>query len=221
MPFYTFKSRDFKTEFRRLLNGEEIMIGADIVKGINQNAVKFNEIEIQFKLSDEKAQIELNSELQKFSVRMTMVGNHYYRCGNKFYYLSIDDNAVIEYSFKKDPTTRKPIKFNDVYRKLSENSYYFLSPYTMWKIQLIKLAEDFPQIELNDTMIQNQFGKLKKFERETINLELCGHGQYSRKGGEFSNEVCNGEIEKYYSYDNTTYETKNMNHLNYQYGLFL
>lgn len=218
MPFFIFKSRDFKSEIKRLLDGEEILIKADIVKGIRQNAVKFNEIEIQFKMSDEKVQLQLNTELQNFVVRMTMVGNNYYRCGDKFYYLSIDDNAVIEYSFRKDQNSHKPSKFNDVYRKLSEKSY-FLSPYTMWKIKLIKLFGDFPQTNVNETIIQNEFDRLKKFKSEAINLELRGHGQYFRNDGVFSTEVCNDEIKKYYNYDNTTTNFKSIESLRNHYNL--
>lgn len=207
VPFYTFRSREYKEDIKNLLKGEEIMIKADIKNAFNQNAVKFNEIGINLKLVDGKAgeQSKLNAELEKFGVRMTMVGHNYYRCSNKFYYLPVDDNCVIEYSFKRN-IDGKPIKYNDVYRKLSDKNY-FLSPYAMWKIKLVNIFDDF---ELKNQSVQstpNAFNVLYGYADESMNLDIFGRGQYFRAEGLFANEVCSGEIEKYYDYDRTTIDT--------------
>lgn len=207
VPFYTFKSREYKYEVKRLLNGEETMINADIRNAFNQNAVKFNNIGIQFKLVNgtEELQSELDTVLEKyFGVRMTMIGHNYYRCGNQFYYLSVDDNLVIEYSFKKNQDG-KPVKFNDVYHKL-DGKDYFLSPYAIWQVQLVKIMDDFPSNSYNDTIARSGFNALNKFKDETINIELYGRGQYLRADSETSEEVCTDEVGKYYFSDDFTME---------------
>lgn len=214
-PFYKFKSREFKHELKKLLTGEEVMIKADVTKGLNQNAVKFNEIGIKFKLSDEKLQKELDSELEKFGVRMTMVGHNYYQCGQKFYYLSVDDRIVIEQSFKKY-SSGKPIKFNNVYRKLSEKQY-FLSPYTTWKIKLIVMAEDFASI--TDAPSQNAFDKLKKYQEDSINMELIGRGEYFRNNKASTSEICTVEMEKYYDFESAASNINSIDHVKSMYSL--
>lgn len=201
VPFYTFKSREYKKEFRRLLRGEEIMIRADIRNAFDQNAVKFNEIGIKLKLIDGTSQSELNDVLENFGVRMTMVGHNHYRCGNKFYYLAVDDNCVIEYSIKRK-ANGKPMKFNEVYRKLSGKNF-FLSPYALWKIKLVKIFDDFQLKNQSAQVTRNPFDQLKKYTDENLDLEIIGRGQYFRADGVFANEVCTDEIAKYYESDNT------------------
>lgn len=200
-PFYTFKSRDYKNDFRRLLSGDEIMIKADIRNALNLNAVKFNEIGIHLKLIDSTIQSEFNAVLKEFGVRMAMVSHNYYRCGNNFYYLSVDDTCVIEYSFRRNQDG-KPTKFNDVYRKLSGKNF-FLSPYATWKIKLIDIFADF---ELKNQSVQSTssaFDKLKKYKNENINLEILGRGQYFRAEGIYANEVCDEKVASYYELDKT------------------
>lgn len=180
-PFYIFRSHEFKDIFKKLLSGEEIMIKADIAKGLSQNAIKFNEIGIQLKLIDTQMQDEFIAQLEFFGVRMTLIGRLYNKCGEHFYYLPVDDNVVIEYSFKRDEHG-KPMKYNEVYRKLSEK-HYFLSPYATWTIQLMNNYFDLTTDEV--TSSQNAFNKLAKFTKSSLNLELVGRGQYFRSNGTF------------------------------------
>lgn len=203
-PFYTFKSREHKDDFRRLLKGDKIIVNIDIRKSFNQNAVKFNEIGIRLKLVDEKLQSKFDAVLQNFGVRMTMMGHNYYRCGKKIYYLSVDDNYVIEYSFKKHKDG-KPKKYNEAYRKVSEK-FFFLSPYTMWRIQLVRIFDDFPGENKKEQNKSDSFSELKNYTSASINMEIIGRGQYFRSGGVFANEVCTTEIEKYFDMDDTTLE---------------
>lgn len=197
-PFYIFRSREFKDLFKKLLSGEEIIIKADITKGLSQNAVKFNQIGIQLKLIDEQMQDEFDAQLEYYGVKMSLIGLLYYKCGEKFYYVSVDDNVVIEYSFRKN-SNGKPIKYNEVYRKLSEN-HYFLSPYATWKIQLMVIEKDFASTT-SAASSQNGFNKLAKFAKSSLNLELVGRGQYFRSSGTLEAEICTNEVGKYYQFD--------------------
>lgn len=186
-PFFVWKNSEIKTELMKLLRGEEITLLADITNGVNQNAVKFKEIGIHFKVQNETIQNELDAELEQFGVSMTQLGHNYYRCGNRFYFISIDDTIVIDYSIKKDPNG-KPLKSNEVYQQIS-SSNYFLSPYATWRIKLTNETSDFD--------------KLKRFQHEIMALELIGSGQYFRDGKSFSHEICNDHLDNYYHYDNT------------------
>lgn len=82
-----------------------------------------------------------------------MLGNNYYRCGEKNYYFSMNQNIEIYYSFKNKNGT--PNESNDTRDKIKRHPA-FLSPYTLWSIQLEK----------------GNFTKLAKYSDDVINLEL-------------------------------------------------
>lgn len=198
-PFSTWKSHTIRKELTELLKGEEIVIKADITNGLKQNAVKFNQIGIHLKAMNGSAQAEMDAELEDFSVIMKMVGNNYYRCGTRFYYISVDENVAVEYSMKKGENG-KPKSANEVYHKISENSY-FLSPYAMWSIKL--------------THPNNDFEKLKRFA--SIDLELVGRGQYFKDQGTTTSEICNEQLDKYYRFDDTISYADNVGSLKNQF----
>lgn len=190
-PFFVWENKDFKEEINKLLQGEEIMVKADITKDHTRNAVKFNEIGIYLKAANEDIQKQIDAELDKYSVTMSMIGNNHYRCGTRVYTISVDDNIVIEYSMKNGENG-KPVMSNDVYRKIREKSY-FLSPYTLWTINLS----------------EGNFENLKKFENEQIDLELVGRGQFFKENGIIAHEVCNSELDSYYNLDDDLSYFKN------------
>lgn len=183
-PFFIWKSHDFKNEIEKLFSGEEIVIKADILNGIEQNAVKFNEIGIHIKSSNENTQIELNAELESFNVTMTMIGNSYYRCGARFYSIPVD-SITIEYSMDKNQDG-KTKSLNENSRTI-KNEDYFLGPYAMWSIKL--------------THQNNDFKKLTKFQYQSIDLELIGRGQYFKDHGLYASEICSSHLDKYYHFD--------------------
>lgn len=187
--FYTWKSAEFHDDFGKLLSGEQITLNAEIAKGLNQNAVKFKELEIHLNVINQKAQSELNSKLEDFHVVMTMVGgNSYYRCGKRVYRMSVDENIVIEYSIKKNQNS-EPTGKNEVYTKI-RNGDFFLSPYTMWSIQLVN-----PKGE------PEKFGELDKFKNQIIDLQLRGNGQYVKNSTDFINDFPPDVLDKHYDFD--------------------
>lgn len=179
--FYTWKYQEISDVISKLLTGEEIMVKADIARGMNQDAVKFREIAIQLKLANKWKQAELDDKLGDFNVIMTMVGNSYYRCGKRSYCMSVDENIVLEYSIKKNKRGT-PINTNEVYRKIS-NGDFFLSPYTMWRIKLV--------------------GKhsLHKFKSEVMDLQLVGLGQYVKMSSTFTSAFSSNILDKHYDFD--------------------
>lgn len=180
--FYTWQYDDIKDAIDELLQGQQILLKADIANGMNQNAVKFKEIAIYLKLSNESAQTELDAKLQGFNVIMTMVGNNYYRCGNRSYSMSVDDNIVIEYSIKRNDKG-KPVSCNGVYAKIQDGDF-FLSPYTMWGIQLA-----------------GNFDELNCFRNKIVDLQLIGHGQYVKQSSSLIGEFSNNVLDKHYDFD--------------------
>lgn len=180
VPFYKWDSRDIEMEVENLLNGKDIIIRSDIRKAVNQNAVKFNEIEFKLVTEPPTAQAKLDELLRNYNLIVKMVGNGYYKCGNRFYYISVDENIVLEYSMRKGSDGRPAIT-NEVYRKIRENAY-FVSPYAVWSIRL-----DNP----NMTSI---------LVNTPVHLELTGRGQYF-KNGQYASEVCTHDLDRFYHSD--------------------
>lgn len=137
-PFYVWKHLEITRDIRRLFQGEEIYLEADIHEALFENAVKFNEIGIQFKIDNKAKQQQLNLALENYSVIMKMSDYSYYRCDSRVYRIPNGKNIVIDYTFKRHPNG-KPCMINKIYKKLSENDY-FLSPYSKWAIQLKKVT---------------------------------------------------------------------------------
>lgn len=183
-PFYIWKHNEYKKEVQKLLRGEEIYIKADIMKGINKNAIKFKQIGIYLNSPDETIQMELNEAINNFDLTMEMISDNYYRCDKRVYHLPTDGNVVIEQSMKHD-SSGMPIKQNDVYKKIS-GSNYFLSPYALWSIKL--------ENERNNVTVN-------QFENQIIDIELIGRGQYLKNVETISRDVCNNQLDKYYFLD--------------------
>lgn len=188
-PFFVWHNSDFKQDIEKLLQGQEIVVKADITKGLKENAVKFNEIGIHFKAAKDTIQTQIDAELEHFGVTLAMIGNNYYRCGSRIYFISVDDNIVLDYTMKKG-ADGKPSVSNEVYDKISGKNC-FLSPYAMWSIKLRKISEN-----------EENFDNLKKFTSEIIDLELIGHGQYLKEEGLISKEICNEKLDEYYNLEN-------------------
>lgn len=184
-PFYVWKHDEIKNVIGDLFRGKSVLIKADVRKEPRKrNAVKFKRIEISFNIRNDDANLqnELNDQLDNFGISMVMVGNNYYRCNNKIYSISVDDQIEIFYSIRKDPKNRKPKIKNKTYESIEQNDF-FLSPFVLWKITL-----------LNEN---NDFERLNKFINQTIDLLLVGKGQYL-KNGLTSSEICGDNLNRYY-----------------------
>lgn len=87
-------------------------------------------------LRNENRQTEFDKAFEKFAINFTMAGDGYYRCANRFYYTTINQNIVIDYSLKKN-TNGIPTRTNEIYNKIRYGDS-FLSPYTTWMFISIK-----------------------------------------------------------------------------------
>lgn len=192
-PFYVWKYDEISDEFRNLLNGGKILVKADISKGINYSSVKFNDIGINFKFANEQLQTDFESALKKFKLTLTMVGNNYYRCGERFYHISVDQDISVSYFLDKDERNHW-IDPNSVYTMIRNNNP-FLSPYVLWSIQLTNAT---------DTVT---FDQLKVYQNEMVDLELVGQGYYIEQDSDFDFDICNEYLDTFYNVEHTKLRT--------------
>ncbi|XP_055850200.1 uncharacterized protein LOC129914816 isoform X2 [Episyrphus balteatus] len=187
-PFYVWKHNTIHNEVQHFLNGSEILLKADISKGLNYNSIKFSDIGLNFKLINESLQNSFNSVLQNFALTMTLVGNNYYRCDERYYFISFDDDITISYTLQKDDT-KNWINPNMVYNTI-RNSHTFLSPYGLWSIRLKSVNKAF------------SFNHLKIFAKESIDVELIGRGYYLEQNSDFNFNICNQYLDTFYTMEN-------------------
>ena len=143
---------------------------------LDKDSIKFNLIEINLRTANETRQRILDNKLKRFKVRATHLGNSYYRYDKKYYVITCQSHSI-EYSFEKD-SMGLPVHRNSVYKKI-KNGDLMLSPYAMWKIELLKMTSSI------------SFDELTLFENE-VDIELVGSGTYVTKGNE------NLRVERHY-----------------------
>ncbi|CAL1286288.1 unnamed protein product [Larinioides sclopetarius] len=162
-PFIVWKNEEYGGLISSLLSGNEVVLKADIKKSVPQkDAIKFTEIDFDFKTKNKTAQSVLSETLKGFDIRATHLGNSYYRHKNKIFLIT-SDSVTISFSFEKNDDGM-PIRSNNVYNKLKSGDL-LLSPYTLWEIRMINRTNQY------------SFQDLQRFKNE-INIELSGFGSY-------------------------------------------
>ncbi|GFT70513.1 uncharacterized protein NPIL_152991 [Nephila pilipes] len=165
-PFYVWRNEQYKSEISKLLSGQEIALKADVRHSDpNKDAIKFSSVDINFKSENKTIQNQINNTLLGFDIRITHMGNSYYRYVDKIYLIT-SQNVTISHSFDKYDSA-EPIRKNDVYDKIKLGNL-MLSPYAMWKVQLINATNEIPFHEL-------------EIYKDKIDLELIGSGSYVDK----------------------------------------
>lgn len=173
---------------------EDVTLVADISEGLKLNAIKFNEVWLNFKLKNQTVQNQFENELKQFSVVLQMVGNSYYRCDKRFYYISLEKTVRISFSSE----CGKPCKPNEIYSKLKTGDS-FLSPYSTWRISLVSKNNN-----------EIDFKKLSKFRNYITEMVLEGRGQYLDNNlGNFIHDTCNEHLDQYYRLDSVAHTFQN------------
>lgn len=184
-PFFKWDSLNYNEEIAQLLNGDDVTFVADIHdSGLKKNAIKFNEIWLKFRLQNQTMQNEFDVEIRKFLIRMEMIGNSFYRCDKRIYYISLEKPFDIVNSLKCMP----PCQLNENYVKL-KTSDAFLSPYTTWKIMLIPENEEY------------DYEILSHLQNYVTEIALEGRGHYLHNDASFEIDICNEHLDKYYRLD--------------------
>lgn len=180
--FFHWDKINYKDEIVQLMNGRDVIFVADIDNGLRLNAIKFNEIWLNFKMVNQTIQDKFDAELYRFSVLMEMVGNNFYRCNNRIYCIPLEN--TVRFSFTLE--AGHPWKVNDVYSKM-KTADPFLSPYSTWKITLVSKDN-------NDA----DYLVLKEYQNYVNEISLDGHGQYLDNEAKLVYQTCNDRLDKYY-----------------------
>ncbi|KAJ9595420.1 hypothetical protein L9F63_013379 [Diploptera punctata] len=183
-PFYVWKNSENINFIISLLSGEEVTVNVDIRQKFNFNAVKFSYIKLSFQALNEEKQQDLDKLLRNFEVKMTHLGNSHFHCDGKIYTMT-SDSLEIRYSLV-EYAPEDPAIVSEVFKKLRKGDM-MLSPYAMWKFQLL------------DSANTGSLGKLLAFV-DYIDVLLEGEGQYLN---EDCISQCSNNMEVYYIVDAT------------------
>lgn len=187
IPFYVWKYRDFKNDIKKLLSGKKVIFNSDILTApkpaAHYNAIKFNRIWLNFTMPNRMRQNDLDKALNGYLVKMAIIGtNYYFHCDGRIYYVPSDANSLLTYQIKSENIDVS--NTSDLFGSAKLNS--FLSPYSIWLIQL----DRWMALE----------GKLQEFSDEEIDLQLIGEGYYFTNN-EFEPNVCkNDELNRNYQF---------------------
>lgn len=178
-PFFVWKNSKYRDAISKLLSGDKVVVKANILNSpFEKDAIKFNQIGINFYSENSTIASEVNNKLKGFTVSATHLGNSYYRQNNNIYIIT-SDSQNIQFPFERD-ARGEPVHENSVYDKIKSGDL-MLSPYTMWEIQIINATK---KIHFRELIIY----------KDKVNLELVGHGSYVTRGTNISNI----DIESYY-----------------------
>lgn len=174
-PFFTWSNKKHGKLLTKLFGGEEITLNANVRKNV-RNAMKFKKIRLNF------THVKNGSltALDDYHVRLTHLGNSYYRCDDKYFVLSTDSQKL-QYSYMRDENGES-VSRNVILQKIEEG-YYMLSPYALWNVQLIDVDG-------------KGFSALRNL-RGQVDVQLIGKGQYVTKDC----DICNTNLEDYYKLD--------------------
>lgn len=183
--FFKWPHVNYMEEFEDLLSGEATNFVANIYDGLKLNAIKFNEVWLTFKMKNQTVQQAFEEQLGQFSIVMQVVGNSFYRCDKRIYYISLESAVRISYSLG----CGKPCKPNEIYSKLKTGDS-FLSPYSTWQISLVsKNGNDI------------DYKRLNRFRNDIVEMRLEGRGQFLDNRGDFVYDTCSDHLDKYYRLD--------------------
>lgn len=181
-PFFVWHREEYGKYIDDFLSGEKVYLRADITRGIDLNAVKFNKIGVEFYSDNEDVTKDLRLALNSSFITLTHSGVSFYQCDNKFYKIT-HDVLDINYSYLKKANGDPEVP-NGVYEKL-ERGNMAVSPYTLWGLQI----EGGKNVDLSAF-------------KGLIDLELYGFGQYVRP----NNEACHTNLEQFYEFDPNVFE---------------
>lgn len=186
-PFFVWDKNTYKDMISKLFSGESVTAYTDVRKSFPRyDAIKFTEIEINFKVSDETTQTILTNVLKDFNIEAHHMGNSYYRSKDQIFLLT---SGELDFSYGLEKDSRgQLIHKNEVIEQV-KNGDAMLSPYATWKLQLKHISEDNPQV----------FHVLKQYARH-VDIELIGRGHYVNKA-KLDIDI---KIEQYYTPVNTT-----------------
>lgn len=194
-PLYVWKYADFKSEITNLLRGKPVILNANILNAYKyssqkrfgiENGIRFSKILLNFKFANESRQNDFYKVINRVGVDLTMIGDNYYRCDDRIYYVPTDVNSMLHYRIKSDQGM-DIVDPSGLYNAVLErNKHPFLSPYNVW------------QMRLGSVNLQTD---LNAFMGEEIDLHLIGEWHHVDNSN-YGKDVChNGDLDKNYRLD--------------------
>jgi len=169
--FYRWSSSEHSSEIRRFLRGEEVILYADVNKA-KHDAIKFKNLFLLVEANNSADNKTLNELLKHFWVRLVYSGKSEFRLKGEIYSFDTHFNEKSELILQfKYGCKYVCSNSNESYEKLAKNTP-FLSPYTLWKMQI--LPQHIEGDELKNTL--KEIGSL--FEKNQVDVSLGGTGKY-------------------------------------------
>ena len=147
---YVWKYDDYAEAIDSLLDEKKVVFTANIQRGLDVNALKFNVIGIRFRTQNITVQREIDAKLRNFNIVMAHLGHSQYRCENKVFAIP-GEKYIFKYRLSK--STGSVSNRNNVYEKFKIHSP-ILSPYAAWSFQLTSVPGN------NETLAQYKTKKL-------------------------------------------------------------
>lgn len=187
-PFQRWSNAEHRNSIRKLLAGNEVIFSSEIQKtNIRRMAVKFREIGIAIRTHVAADQLQLDTVLDGYEMRMKHMGLSYYRWHDEFYMIVSDASIELIKSFGKCNATHA-CHANAAYNKLL-NGNAVLSPYTLWTMQLRPISSAW-----------KSYDRLQRFA-DQVDIDLEGTGTYVDERIKLDRNL----IDKYYQKYNVNY----------------
>lgn len=175
---YMWRNADIRDDIRQLFDGKKITLLAD-VKRSQFNALKFNAIDVVLRSSEQTVNDRLKIALNGFQLNVNHTGRSSFRCNSHFYQIDSKSTFLI-FNFAEN---RSQMSRNDetIADKLS-NNYPFLSPFTLWEIQIVG-------------SVKNSLQEIAPFRESNIDIELHVTGKYLKEEA----KICDANLAKLYT----------------------
>lgn len=185
-PFYVWKSKKNKYQIQKLLSNKLVTLNADVLDAPKDIAIKFSKIMLDFRFADKSKQNAFYKVLNGMSIKLQMIGNNYYRCERRTFYVKTDADIQFMYQVSINNKNEMDVSGMTPAYQIAMGRKAFLSPYTTWQIQIFGTNEK-----------QNQ---LKQFINDEIDLELIGIGSVVLRSKDSKNACENVNLRKNYNF---------------------
>ena len=175
------------------MRGEEVILYADVNKA-KHDAIKFKNLFLLVEANNSSDNKTLNELLEHFWVRLVYSGKSELRLKGEIYsfdtHFKEESELILKWTYGCKYVCSNT---NEAYMKLKENTP-FLSPYTLWKMQII--PQHIKGEKLNKTLKEIE----SLFEKNQVDVSLGGTGKYISDKKNELDMSCDGGPRPYRNY---------------------
>lgn len=187
-PALEWKSTDFKNDIAKLLKGEKIILTADS-SAEPYNSMKISQIVLDFNFANKDRQREFYQAIKGFVISMKMIGDNYFACNGRLFYVPTDANLHFQYFVGQmgiNDIENAVASGNELYVNVMKRDPY-LSVLSTWELQLH-----------NPDAVA---GKPQDFIGDEIDLQFKGVFKYVWNKGVGAQACDNKELAKNYKFE--------------------